>query len=96
MVNQHITNRKISWSTSTSQTGRLSLTKDLLKRAIEKFQTKGSIKDGRDKNKRRSLGDGDVTRIKQQFETNPKASVSKASVDLNISKSSLPRKLKKR
>ena len=51
---------------------------------IEKFQGKGSIKDGRDKNKRPSLSDGDVTRIKQHFETNPKASVRKASVDFNI------------
>ena len=62
------------------------------KRVIEKFQDKGLIKDERDKWP--FLGDGDVTRIKLHSESNPKASVTKACVYLNISKSSIQRKLK--
>ena len=54
------------------------------KRVIDQFQSQGSVQDGRINNKRPTLADGDINRIKNHFSNNPKASIRKASADLNI------------
>ena len=65
------------------------------KRVIDQFQSQGSVQDGRINNKRPTLADGDINRIKNHFSNNPNTSTRKASADLNISKSCIQVKLKK-
>lgn len=60
---------------------------------FKKFKETGSVHDA-ERNDRKSLEEGDVLRIKEEFEDNPRSSVGDAATKLDIPRETLRRTLK--